>query len=45
MPKKERARRASSLMAKDPYTFIITLDKQVGGRAIFNTWADLILES
>lgn len=28
VPKKERARRASSLMAKDPYTFIVTLDKQ-----------------
>lgn len=28
VPKKERARRASSLMTKDPYTFIVTLDKQ-----------------
>jgi len=29
LPLKERVRRASSLMARDPYTFIIALDHEV----------------
>jgi len=29
VPKKERARRSSSQMANDPYTIIVTLDRQV----------------
>lgn len=29
IPKKERARRASSLMSKDPYTLVVALDREV----------------